>query len=171
MYSGPAYAVPAAVGPPRYCPAARLSKSAIPALGYVAAISVGVTVVPAVARGFARFAPAGRIGLTNYLLQSTTMTLLFSHYGASLKQPSAAVRLGINLVFFFGLQLPFSRWWIRRFRFGPAEWVWRSLTLWIATTRASGNGICGRAPRAVAGDPRDRSEYVTRRPSGISPLC
>lgn len=95
---------------------------------YISAISVGVTFIPSAARALRVFAPAGRIGLTNYLLQSTTMTLLFNHYGVSLKQPSTAAWLGINLVFFFGLQLPLSRWWIRRFRFGPAEWVWRSLT-------------------------------------------
>ncbi len=95
---------------------------------YISAISVGVTFVPAVARAFRHFAPAGRIGLTNYLLQSITMTVLFSHYGVALKQPSTALWLGIDFVFFFGLQLPFSRWWIGRFRFGPAEWVWRSLT-------------------------------------------
>jgi len=95
---------------------------------YISAISLGVTFVPAVARVFGRLAPAGRIGLTNYLVQSTMMTLLFSHYGASLKEPSTAVWLALDLVFFFALQLPFSRWWIRHFRFGPAEWVWRSLT-------------------------------------------
>ncbi len=97
-------------------------------LFYISAISLGVTFVPAIARAFRRFAAAGRIGLTNYLLQSVAMTLLFSHYGASLKQPSTAIWLVINLVFFFAVQIPLSRWWIRRFRFGPAEWVWRSLT-------------------------------------------
>jgi uncharacterized protein len=95
---------------------------------YIAGISLGVTFMPAVARVFRGLAPAGRIGLTNYLMQSLTMTLLFSHYGASLTQPSTAVWLLINLAFFFGVQLPFSRWWVRRYRFGPAEWVWRSLT-------------------------------------------
>jgi uncharacterized protein len=28
----------------------------------------------------------------------------------------------------YALQIPLSVWWMRRFRFGPAEWVWRSLT-------------------------------------------
>jgi uncharacterized protein len=28
----------------------------------------------------------------------------------------------------FGAQIAVSRWWLDRFRFGPAEWVWRSLT-------------------------------------------
>ena len=95
---------------------------------YISGISLGVTFSSTAAKAFRRFAPAGRIGLTNYLLQSTTMTLLFSHYGASLTPPPTAVWLVINVAFFFAVQLPLSRWWIRRFRFGPAEWVWRSLT-------------------------------------------
>ncbi|WP_253910447.1 DUF418 domain-containing protein [Pyxidicoccus fallax] len=28
----------------------------------------------------------------------------------------------------FALQVPLSQWWLARFRFGPAEWLWRSLT-------------------------------------------
>jgi uncharacterized protein len=28
----------------------------------------------------------------------------------------------------FALQIPLSRWWLRRFQFGPVEWLWRSLT-------------------------------------------
>jgi len=95
---------------------------------YVSTIAQGVTFVPAFARAFHRFAPAGRIGLTNYLLQSITMTVLFSHYGLSLKAPSTSIWLAINLAFFFAVQLPVSRWYVQRFRFGPAEWVWRSLT-------------------------------------------
>ena len=95
---------------------------------YVSSIALGVTFVPAIARAFRRFAPAGRIGLTNYLLQSVTMTLLFSHYGASLTRPSTSLWLVINLLFFFGVQLPLSAWYVRRFQFGPAEWLWRSLT-------------------------------------------
>ena len=104
---------------------------------YISAISVGVTFVPAIASAFRHFAPAGRIGLTNYLLQSITMTLLFSRYGASLKAPPTALWLGINLVFFFGLQLPFSRWWIRRFRFGPAGMVVAQPNVRIPTAHAS----------------------------------
>jgi uncharacterized protein len=97
-------------------------------LFYIAAISLGVTFHAAVARVFRVLAPAGRIGLTNYLLQSTTMMLLFSHYGASLPRPTTTLWLGFNLIFYFGLQVPFSHWWVKRFQFGPAEWVWRSLT-------------------------------------------
>ena len=28
------------------------------------------------------------------------------------------------------LQLAYSPWWLERFRFGPAEWLWRSLPYW-----------------------------------------
>jgi len=30
----------------------------------------------------------------------------------------------------FALQIVASRWWLRHFRFGPFEWLWRSLTYW-----------------------------------------
>jgi uncharacterized protein len=95
---------------------------------YISSISLGVTLVPAIARAFRVFAPAGRIGLTNYLLQSITMTLVFSHYGLSLTRPSTAMWLAINLMFFFLVQVPLSAWYVGRFQFGPAEWLWRSMT-------------------------------------------
>ena len=34
----------------------------------------------------------------------------------------------IPTVVFFSLQVPLSVWWLKRYQFGPAEWVWRSLT-------------------------------------------
>ncbi|HSN69491.1 MAG TPA: DUF418 domain-containing protein, partial [Thermoanaerobaculia bacterium] len=33
-----------------------------------------------------------------------------------------------SAVAIFAAQIPLSAWWMRRFRFGPVEWVWRSLT-------------------------------------------
>jgi len=39
--------------------------------------------------------------------------------------PSRCVALTLTL---FALQVPLSQWWLSRFRFGPAEWLWRSLT-------------------------------------------
>jgi uncharacterized protein len=66
--------------------------------------------------------------LTNYLLQSITMTVVFSHYGLSLTPPATAMWLLINLMFYFGVQIPVSHWWVKRYRFGPAEWLWRSMT-------------------------------------------
>ncbi len=34
-------------------------------------------------------------------------------------------RIGIGIII---LQIPFSAWWLSRFRFGPVEWIWRRLT-------------------------------------------
>jgi uncharacterized protein len=73
-------------------------------------------------------APVGRMALTNYLLQSLICTTLFYSYGFGLYgkvSPSVGLLLTVAI---FLVQIPLSAWWLRRFRFGPMEWVWRSLT-------------------------------------------
>jgi len=71
---------------------------------------------------------AGRMALTNYLLQSVIFTTLFYGYGFGLL-PKASAPLALLLtVLVYSLQIPLSMWWMRRFRFGPMEWLWRSLT-------------------------------------------
>jgi uncharacterized protein len=73
----------------------------------------------------APFSWTGRMALTNYLAQSLVMTALFYGWGLGLfGRVSPAEGLGISLLF-FGLQMLASRWWLERFRFGPAEWLWR----------------------------------------------
>jgi uncharacterized protein len=74
------------------------------------------------------FAAPGRMGLTNYLMQSLVMTLLFVSYGAGLTPLKTTAQLVFSLAFFFLFQVPVSRWWMARFRYGPAEWLWRLLT-------------------------------------------
>ena len=73
-------------------------------------------------------ATVGRAALSNYLLQSLICTSIFYSYGLGLYgQVGPAAGLGLT-VLIFALQVPLSVWWLRRFRFGPAEWLWRSLT-------------------------------------------
>jgi uncharacterized protein len=74
------------------------------------------------------FAPAGRMALTNYLMQSIAFSFVFYGYGLGLigRLPSAPVALGG--VAFYALQVLGSRRWLSRFRFGPFEWAWRALT-------------------------------------------
>lgn len=95
---------------------------------YIAAISAAFVSLPRVARASRIFAAPGAIGLTNYLIQSVVMTLLFAKYGVGLDEPRALVWLALNVAFFFAVQVPVSRWWTARYRFGPAEWAWRSMT-------------------------------------------
>lgn len=71
---------------------------------------------------------AGRMALTNYLLQSVGCTLLFYSYGLGwYGQISPFYGLLLSLAI-FGVQVQASRLWMRRYRLGPAEWLWRSLT-------------------------------------------
>jgi uncharacterized protein len=73
-------------------------------------------------------APVGRMALSNYLLQTLIATTLVYGYGLGLYGrigPAAGVALTLAI---FAVQLSLSRWWLARFRFGPLEWLWRSLT-------------------------------------------
>ncbi len=70
----------------------------------------------------------GRMALTNYLLQTLIGTILFYGYGFGL-YGKIGVFGGILLTLvIYALQIPLSKWWLNRFRFGPMEWVWRSAT-------------------------------------------
>lgn len=79
-------------------------------------------------RRLAFFGLAGRMALTNYLAQSVVCTLIFNAYGLGyFNELGLSVTLPLVLVI-FAAQVAFSRLWLARFRFGPAEWAWRSLT-------------------------------------------
>ncbi len=76
----------------------------------------------------APLAAVGRTALSNYLLQSLVCTTIFYSYGLGLYgQVGPALGLALTALI-FALQIPLSMWWLRRFRFGPAEWLWRTLT-------------------------------------------
>ena len=73
-------------------------------------------------------APAGRMALTNYLTQSLLGIGLFYGIGLGLAhRVGPAVWTALGLVLFAG-QIAASTWWLARFRYGPAEWLWRRLT-------------------------------------------
>lgn len=70
----------------------------------------------------------GRMALSNYLLQSVVCTMIFNAYGLGLYGSVGRVStIGLAVVI-YAAQVPFSVWWLRRFEFGPAEWLWRTLT-------------------------------------------
>jgi len=75
-----------------------------------------------------RFAAVGRMALTNYLLQTIICTTIF--YGHGLGLFGQLERSGQILIVFgvWVFQLFASHIWLRSFLFGPAEWLWRSLT-------------------------------------------
>jgi uncharacterized protein len=75
-------------------------------------------------------ASVGRMALTNYLMQSVIGSLVF--YGYGLGMYGSVDRVGQQAIVagVWAAQLVWSPWWLSRFRFGPAEWAWRSLTYW-----------------------------------------
>ncbi len=81
-------------------------------------------------RLFGVFAPVGRMALTNYLAQGFIYAFVLFGVGPGLglagKIGSAAV-VAICIAF-FAFQTVFSHWWLARYRFGPMEWLWRTLT-------------------------------------------
>jgi uncharacterized protein len=77
-----------------------------------------------------RLAAVGRMALTNYLAQSLLCTTLFYGYGLGLFGRVGRVGLWGVVLAVWALQLLASPAWLRRFRYGPAEWLWRSLTYW-----------------------------------------
>ena len=101
--------------------------SALMCLGYMAWIVRGMQ-SPAWAPRLAWVAPAGRMALTNYLMQSIVCTLVFYGYGLGYFQQLPRAWQVPFVFALFGMQVVLSRWWLQRFRFGPMEWVWRSLT-------------------------------------------
>lgn len=73
-------------------------------------------------------APVGRMALTNYVTQSAAMMLFFYGIGFGLLGTAGvAVCLALS-VLIFAVQIAYSRWWLNRYRFGPFEWIWRTLT-------------------------------------------
>ncbi|MBI4907318.1 MAG: DUF418 domain-containing protein [Acidobacteria bacterium] len=79
------------------------------------------------ASGLSGLAAVGRMSLTNYLTQSIVLGFVFYGYGLGLLGrvgSAAAFCIGIAL---FAPQVQISRVWLRRFRYGPAEWLWRSM--------------------------------------------
>jgi uncharacterized protein len=84
-------------------------------------------------RIFSYLIPVGRMALSNYLFQTIIMTIIFYNFGFNLFGRIGLITTGGIAIFILTLQIIFSNIWLRHFRFGPFEWLWRSLTYkkWI----------------------------------------
>jgi uncharacterized protein len=73
-------------------------------------------------------APLGRMGLTTYLTQTAFGVLLFYGLGFGLLgKIGVATAVGAAIAFYV-LQVLLAQAWMKHFKLGPAEWLWRSLT-------------------------------------------
>jgi len=75
-----------------------------------------------------RIAAVGRMALSNYLGQSILGGLIFTTVGLGLYGKFTGYYLYFFVAGIWAVQIMFSNWWLARYRFGPFEWVWRSLT-------------------------------------------
>lgn len=72
------------------------------------------------------FASVGRMALSNYIGQTVICLLLYIGMGL-MESGAHAVGLVLSCAI-FGAQMVGSAWWLRRYRYGPLEWLWRSAT-------------------------------------------
>jgi uncharacterized protein len=75
-------------------------------------------------------ANVGQMAFTNYLMQSIFCTLFFYGYGLSNYNNLRYYQLFYVVGAIWIFQIIFSVVWLRYFKFGPFEWLWRSLTYW-----------------------------------------
>jgi uncharacterized protein len=97
------------------------------ALGYAATLILAAQT----ARGRVALTPlagVGRMALTVYLTQTLVFTTLFYGYGFGQAFRLGPVAVSAWAVVIFAVQVAGCQWWLKRFRYGPAEWLWRSLT-------------------------------------------
>lgn len=98
-------------------------------LGYFAALVLAIHT----ARGARWLAPlqyAGRMALTNYILASVIGTLFFSGYGLGYWGQVSRPGQMLFVAVVFAAQVLLSWLWLRAFRYGPLEWLWRAFTYW-----------------------------------------
>jgi uncharacterized protein len=96
------------------------------ALGYASAV-LALTQSPRVGRALMVFAPLGKMAFTNYIMQSLVFSAIFFGWGLGLYgKLGPAMALLIGVAVYVG-QMFFSAWWLGRFRYGPLEWLWRTL--------------------------------------------
>ena len=77
-----------------------------------------------------RLQAAGQMALSNYLFDSLLCSFIFSGYGLAFYGTIPRVGLAALVAAIWVFQLTISPWWLEHFRFGPVEWLWRSLTYW-----------------------------------------
>jgi uncharacterized protein len=96
------------------------------ASGYGAAV-IGLVSVPFGKKMLGWAAPVGRMAFSNYLAQSLILGWIFYGYGFGLfgrSRVTTALAIGVAV---YVVEVVVSAWWLGRYRYGPVEWLWRSL--------------------------------------------
>lgn len=81
-------------------------------------------------RLFRRLEAVGQMAFTNYIMHSVVCTLFFFGYGLNFYGEFEFYQIYFVVLVIWAFQLIISPIWLKHFRFGPLEWLWRSLTYW-----------------------------------------
>jgi uncharacterized protein len=105
-------------------PATQVGTIILP-LGY----SALVLAIGTIDRGrfLAWFEPIGRMAFTNYVIQSVLLGWIFYGYGLGLFGKIGPADGMVLVVAIYIGQMVLSFWWLKRFRYGPLEWLWRAI--------------------------------------------
>ena len=98
-------------------------------LGYAAALALAAPRLIATRLG-QRLVAAGRTAFTNYVGTGVMMGLVFNGWGLAQFNRHGAATLWLFVALGWVAMLAWSKPWLVRFRQGPLEWLWRSLTEW-----------------------------------------
>lgn len=93
----------------------------ITAISKIAQTSIGRSV-------FSYLIPVGRMALSNYLFQTVVMIIVFYNFGFNLIGKIGLLHTAGIAILVLVSQIILSHIWLRNFKFGPLEWIWRSLT-------------------------------------------
>lgn len=101
--------------------------SVLMALGY---IGIVMLICKGSTRSFMakRMGDVGRMALSNYLIQSIICTYIFYGHGLGLFGDLDRSAQAVFVLAIWVFQIAFSGIWLSYFRYGPFEWIWRSLT-------------------------------------------
>lgn len=70
----------------------------------------------------------GQMALSNYIGQSLLASTIFYGFGLGLYGRVHRIEILAITALIFAIQIAFSKLWMKRFRYGPLEWIWRSLS-------------------------------------------
>jgi uncharacterized protein len=118
-FTGQAFAIPP--------PFNFVSPDVLLALSYAAGLFLWLR-LPRSATIISAISASGQMALTNYLAQSVILGFIFYSYGFGLFGRLGSAVVAILCLIIYAGQLIISRAWLSRYRFGPIEWLWRSVT-------------------------------------------
>ncbi len=107
--------------------------SLLAAFGYIGVIML-ICRSGALPRFRHRLSAVGQMAFTNYIMHSVILTTVFNGHGLGLFGQVDRIWQQLLVVAVVALQLWYSPLWLRRYRYGPLEWLWRALTYWQLPT-------------------------------------